>query len=79
MTGLSGNVFSPALYADGPNGSFRVHAVRGGLGACLGNSLLKTGPTDPGPDGPAVRRSVVLPPICKGGCGCPGYMSIGIP
>jgi hypothetical protein len=68
----------PALYADGPNGSFRVHVVRGDSGACLGNSLLKTGSTDLDPDGSAVRRSTVLPPICKGGCGCPGYISIGI-
>jgi hypothetical protein len=33
----------PVLHADGPNGSFRVCAVRGGSGASLGNSFLKTG------------------------------------
>jgi hypothetical protein len=33
----------PVLHADGPNGLFRVCAVRGGSGASLGNSFLKTG------------------------------------
>jgi hypothetical protein len=40
------------LYVDGPNGSFRVCAVRGGSSVGLVNSFLKTGPTIAGPDGP---------------------------
>jgi hypothetical protein len=87
MAGPSGNVFGlSTLYADGLNGSFRACTVRGDSGADLGNSILKTGPATAGPDGPrsradgpAMRRSTDLPPICIGGCGCPGYVSIGIP
>jgi hypothetical protein len=76
----------PAPYADGPNGLPRVCAVRGGSGAGLGNSFLKTGPsaTDlDGPrsraNGPDMRRSTNLSPMCVGCCGCPEYVSIGIP
>jgi hypothetical protein len=61
------------LCANGPNCLFRVCLERGGSGAGLGNSVLKTGPTTVGPDGPrsrvngpVVRRSVGLPPICVG-------------
>jgi hypothetical protein len=61
----------PAVYADGPNGLFRICAVRGGLGAGLGSSFLKTGPAAAGPDGPhscadspVMHRSVDLPLIC---------------
>jgi hypothetical protein len=75
----------PALYPDGPNGSFKVCTVRGSSGAGLSNSFLKTGPTTAGlddprsrVDGPDMCRSTDLPPICVGGCGCPGYVSIGI-
>jgi hypothetical protein len=74
------------LYTDGPNGLFRVRAVRGGSGVGLNNSFLKTGLVATGPDGlcsradgPVVRRSAYLPPICVGGRGCPGYVSIDIP
>ena len=45
----------PALYADGPNGSFRVCAVGGGSGADLGNSFLKIGHAAAGLDGPVMR------------------------
>jgi hypothetical protein len=58
-------------------------AVHGSSGAGLGNSFLQTGPVAAGPnslrscaDGPVVRRSANLPPICVGDCGCPGYVSI---
>jgi hypothetical protein len=58
----------------------------GGSGIDFDNLVRKTGPSVTGPDGPhsrrddpAVRRSVDVPPICAGGCGCPGYVSIGIP
>jgi hypothetical protein len=75
-----------ALYADGPNGSFRVCAVHGGSGVGLGNSFQKIGPTTGSPDdprsradGPDMRRSADLPLICVGGCGFLGYVSIGIP
>ena len=60
-----------ALCADGLNCSFRACTGRGGLGTDLGNSVLKTGSSavdsdDPcsRADGPAVRRSAGLPPIC---------------
>jgi hypothetical protein len=76
----------PALYADGLIGSFRVRAVRGGSGAGLGNSFLKTESVVAGPDGsrsradgPKMRRSTDLPLICIGGRRWPGYVSIGIP
>jgi hypothetical protein len=76
----------PALYADGSNGLFRVFIVRGGSGAGLGNLFLKTRPVVAGAnspcsrvDGPDMRRPADLPPICVGGCGCSGYVSIGIP
>jgi hypothetical protein len=76
----------PTLRADGPNGPFSVCTVHGGSGAGLGNSFLKTEPDTAGPDGlysctdgPAMWRSVNLPPICVRGCGCLGYVSIGIP
>jgi hypothetical protein len=44
-----------ASYADGPNGLSRVRTVCGGLGAGLGNSLLKIGSVAAGPDGPRSR------------------------
>jgi hypothetical protein len=75
-----------ASYADGPNGLSRVFTVCGGLGAGLGNSLLKMGSAAAGldgprsrADGPDMRRLVNLSPMCMGGCCCLGYMSIGIP
>jgi hypothetical protein len=75
-----------ASYADGPNGLSRVCTVCGGLGAGLGNSLLKMGSAAAGPngprsraDGPDMHRSANLSPMCVGGCCCPRYMSIGIP
>jgi hypothetical protein len=43
------------LCAEGPNCSFRVCAGRGGLDADFGISVLKTGPTAAGPDGPRSR------------------------
>jgi hypothetical protein len=59
-----------APYADGPNGLSRVCTTCGGLGACLGNSLLKMGSAAAGPDGPHPRangpdmhRSANLSPI----------------
>jgi hypothetical protein len=73
-------------YTDGPNGLSRVCTVCGGLGAGLGNSLLKMGSAAAGPDGPRscadgpdMRRSANLSPMCVGGYCCPRYMSIGIP
>jgi hypothetical protein len=58
------------LYADGSNCSLRVCTERGGSGANLGSSVLKTGPTAIGSDGlrscadgPAMRISVDLPPM----------------
>jgi hypothetical protein len=58
----------------------------GSLGAGLDNSLLKMGSAAAGPDGPRsradgpdMRRSANLSPMCVGGCCCPRYMSIGIP
>jgi hypothetical protein len=75
-----------APYVDGSNGLSRVCTVCGGLGAGLGNSLLKMGSAAAGPDGPRsradgpdMRRSTNLLPMCVGGCCCPGYMSIGLP
>jgi hypothetical protein len=75
-----------ALYADGPNGLSRVCTICGGLGVGLGNSLLKMGLVAAGldgprsrADGPDMRRSANLLPMCVGGCCCLGYMSIGIP
>jgi hypothetical protein len=75
-----------ASYADGPNGLSRVCMVRGGLGAGLGNSLLKMGSAAAGPDGPRsrvdgpdMRILANLLPMCMRGCCCPRYMSIGIP
>jgi hypothetical protein len=65
-----------SLYADGPTGSFRVCAVCGGSGTCLGN-LLKIGSAAAGPDGPRSRadgsdmcRSTNLSSMCVGGYGC---------
>jgi hypothetical protein len=76
----------PTPYADGPNGFSRVCTIGGGSGAGLGNSFLKMGPAAVGPDdprsradGPDMRRSANLSPMCVGGCGCPGYVSIIIP
>jgi hypothetical protein len=76
----------PALCADSRNCSFRIWAGRGGLGAHLVNLVLKTGPTTislDGPhsraDGPVMRRSMGLLPICIGGCDCRRYVSISIP
>jgi hypothetical protein len=75
-----------APYADSPNGLSRVCTVCGGLGVGLGNSLLKMGPVAAGPDGPRshadgpdMRRSANLSPMCVGGYCCLGFMSIGIP
>jgi hypothetical protein len=51
---------------------------RGGLGAGLSYSVLKMGPVAIGLDSPAVHISAILPPIGEGGCGCPGYVSIGV-
>jgi hypothetical protein len=56
-----------------------------GSGMDLGGSVWKMGPVVAGPDGPrscvdglTVRRSVDLPPIFAEGCGCSGYVFIGI-
>jgi hypothetical protein len=75
-----------ASYADGSNELSRVCTVCGGLGAGLGNSLLKMGSVATGPDGPRsradgldMRRSTNLSPMCMGGYCCLGYMSIGLP
>jgi hypothetical protein len=75
-----------ASYADGPNGLSRVCTVCGGLGAGLGNVLLKMGSAAAGPDDPRsradgsdTRRSANLSSMCMEGCYCPRYMSIGIP
>jgi hypothetical protein len=75
-----------APYADDLNGLSRVCTVCGGLGAGLGNLLLKMGPVAAGlddprshADGPDMHRSTNLSPMCVGGCCCLGYMSIGIP
>jgi hypothetical protein len=58
---------------------------RGGSGAGLSYSVPKMGPVVVGldgprsrEDGPVVHISAVLPPICEGGCGCPGYVSIEV-
>jgi hypothetical protein len=66
---LYSNYLAP--YADGLNGLSRVCTVCGGLGAGLGNSLLKMGPVAAGPDvprsradGPDMRRSANLSPMC---------------
>jgi hypothetical protein len=63
----------PASYADGLNGLSRVCTVCLGLGAGLDNSLLKMGSAAAGPDGPRsradgpdVRRSANLSPMCVG-------------
>jgi hypothetical protein len=68
-----------ASYADGLNGLSRVCTVCGGLGAELGNLLLKMGSAAAGPDGPCsradgpdMRKSSNLSPMCVGGCCCPG-------
>jgi hypothetical protein len=73
-------------YADGPNGLSRFCTACGGLGAGLGNLLLKMGSTAAGLDGPRsrangpdMRRSTNLLPMCVRGYRCPRYMSIGIP
>jgi hypothetical protein len=75
----------PTLCANDPNCSFRVCEGRGGSDKDLGNLVLKMGPAIVGldgprshVDGPTMRRSTGLPPICIGGCGCPGYVSIAI-
>jgi hypothetical protein len=94
IIGLSGRIWPdrpviysdcPMLCADGPNYSFRVCVGRGSSGADLGNSVLKTGPTVIGPngscsctDGPAMRSSASLLPMCAGGSGCLEYVSINI-
>jgi hypothetical protein len=73
---------------DGPTRWFWVCTVCGGSSASLGlgNSFRKIGRVIAGPDGPHsradgpdMRRLAVLPPMCVGGCGCRGYVSIGIP
>jgi hypothetical protein len=73
----------PAPYTDCLNGSSRVCAVRGRTCASLGNSFLKMGSAAASLDGPCsradgqyMRRSASLPPICVGGYGCLGYVSI---
>jgi hypothetical protein len=75
----------PTPYTDGPNGLSRFCTVRGGLGVGFGNSFLKTGPAAAGLDGPRsrangsdMRRLANLSPMCVGGYGCPGYVSISI-
>jgi hypothetical protein len=75
-----------ASYADGPNGLSRVCMVCGGLGAGLGNSLLKMGSAAAGSDGPRsradgpdMRKLANLSSMCVGGYCFPCYMSIGIP
>jgi hypothetical protein len=75
----------PDMYADGLSGWFRACVACGGSDTYLGNSL-KMGPTVAGSDGPRSRadgldmcRSPNLLLICLGGCGCSGYVSIGIP
>jgi hypothetical protein len=78
--GPSNNVFGMSGAMRGRSELFvKVCAVRGGLGADLGNSILKTGPPAVRPDGqrsradsPVIRTSEGLPLICVGGCGCPG-------
>jgi hypothetical protein len=74
-----------ALCADGPNWSNRVHAECGGSATDFGNLIWKTGPTTANPDclppymdGPIVHRSVNFTPMCTGGCGFLGYVSISI-
>jgi hypothetical protein len=52
----------PLLYADGAARSFRVCAVRGCSGACLGNSV-KMGPAVAGPNGPRSRADG--PDMCR--------------
>jgi hypothetical protein len=81
---LYSNCLAP--YTDDLNGLSRVCTVCGGLGAGLGNSLLKMGPVAADPDGPRshvdgsdMHISINLSPMCVGGCCCSGYMSIGIP
>jgi hypothetical protein len=75
-----------APYTDGLNGLSRVCTACGGLGAGLGNSLLKMGSAAADldsprsrADGPNMRKSTNLSLMCVGGCRCPRYMSIGIP
>jgi hypothetical protein len=74
-----------ASYADDSNELSRVCMVCGGLGANLGNSILTMGSAVAGADGPRscadgpdMRRSANLSPMCVGGCCCPRYMSISI-
>jgi hypothetical protein len=47
-----------ASYADGLSGLSRVCTVCGGLGAGLGNSLLKMGSVAAGPDGPCSHAQI---------------------
>jgi hypothetical protein len=75
----------PAICVDSTKESVRVCVKRGGHGVDFGNLFQKTGPATTGPDGPhsgadglTMSRSVNLPLICAGGCGCPGYVSIDI-
>jgi hypothetical protein len=83
VCGLSGRMARPFRDVfelsgmDGLNCSFRVCERCGGPGVGFSNSVLKTGSAAVGPEGPRsradgsiVRRSVGLPPICIGGCGC---------
>jgi hypothetical protein len=74
-----------AIYADSLKVSIRVCIKCGGPGADLCNLVRKMGPAtagldDPhsGADGQTLCRSVDLSRIHAGGCGCLGYVSIGI-
>jgi hypothetical protein len=73
------------LCSDGPKWSVKVCAECGGSCVDFGISVQRIGPAVADPyclsscvDGQVVRRSVDLPPICAGHCGCLGYVSIGI-
>ena len=86
IPGPSGDVFGPSDHMCGRSERvcYGLHKMRWPWRG-LGNSVRKTrlttaGPDGPhsGADGPAVRRSVDLPPICAGGYDCPGYVSIDI-
>jgi hypothetical protein len=68
---------SPAICADGLKEFVRFCVKCGSPSADFCNLVRKTGSTTAGPDGPhsgvdgpVVRRSVDLPPICAGGYDC---------
>jgi hypothetical protein len=65
--------------------SVRVCVEYDGPGTDFGGSVRKMRPAVAGPngprscaDGPAVHRSVDLPPIFAEGYGCSGYVFIGV-